>query len=64
MCVSTRILGGSISRSRRGDKEEPCDPRSIVWSGNTSLMTWVPRYDRECDDTVNEVMDAKVSRQR
>jgi hypothetical protein len=49
MIMSMRTFGGSISRSGRGDKEEP--PKAYF------------SYE-ESDDAVNDVMDAKVSRQR
>jgi hypothetical protein len=50
MIMTMRTLGGSISRSGRGDKEEP--PKAYF------------SYVEESDDAVNEVMDAKVSRPR
>ncbi len=48
--MSMRTLGGSNSRSGRGDKEEP--PKAYFSCVEKS------------DHAVNEVMDAKVSRQR
>jgi len=48
--IKTKTFGGSVSRSGRGDKEE--------------LPEAYFSYVEESDDAVNEVMDAKVGRQR
>ncbi len=48
--MTMTTFGGSISRSGRGDKEDP--PKAYF------------SYVEASDDAVNEVMDAKVSRQR